>query len=82
MLTIVIANPIQFTMVSAVPLSFASALWATNVENKGESAITTNPQNNKNTNTTVNEVVENSKGEIRQQIPEQAKAIEAIRFSP
>lgn len=48
MLIIVMANPIQFTMVNAVPLFAASALPATSVENKGESAITTIPQNNKN----------------------------------
>ena len=38
------ANPIQFTMVNAVPLYFGMAFCATNVENKGESAITTIPQ--------------------------------------
>ena len=42
--TMVIENPIQFTMVKAVPLILASALFATKVENRGESAITTNPQ--------------------------------------
>lgn len=47
MLIIVIAKPIQFTIVKAVPFILASALFATNVENRGESAITTNPQKNR-----------------------------------
>ena len=40
----VIEKPIQLTMVNAVPLNSAGALFATKVENKGESAITTKPQ--------------------------------------
>lgn len=43
----VIENPMQFTIVSAVPLNFGMAFCATRVENKGESAMTTMPQNNK-----------------------------------
>ena len=43
-LIIVIAKPIQFTIVKAVPLFFEGAFFATNVENSGESAITTIPQ--------------------------------------
>ena len=41
---IVIANPIQFTMVSPVPLYSAGAAVATIDENCGESEITTIPQ--------------------------------------
>jgi hypothetical protein len=43
-LIMVIVNPIQFTMVKAVPFSFVGAFCATKVEKRGESAITTNPQ--------------------------------------
>ena len=44
MLTMVMANPIELTMVKAVPLHSAGAFFATRVENRGESAMTTNPQ--------------------------------------
>ncbi len=47
MLKIVIENPIQFTIVSAVPLSFLGTFNATKVENRGEPAITTIPQKSK-----------------------------------
>ena len=47
MLIMVIENPMQFTMVSAVPLEISGALFATSVEKSGESAITTNAQKNK-----------------------------------
>ena len=47
MLIMVIEKPIQFTMVKAVPLNLGIAFCATSVENKGESAMTTIPQNNK-----------------------------------
>ncbi len=40
-------NPIQFTIVSEVPLDSSGALCATNVENRGESAITVTLQTNK-----------------------------------
>ena len=43
-LNMVILNPIQVTMVSAVPFDVGGALCATRLENIGESAITTNPQ--------------------------------------
>jgi hypothetical protein len=42
-LTIVIENPIQFTMVSAVPLDSVNADCAIKVENCGESATTAMP---------------------------------------
>ena len=44
MLTTVIENPIQVTIVKAVPFDAAGAYWATIVENIGESAITNKPQ--------------------------------------
>jgi len=44
MLIMVIAKPIQLTIVKAVPLFSAGAFFATSVENNGESAMTTNPQ--------------------------------------
>ena len=47
MLTIVIANPIDVTIVNPVPLFAAGADWATRVENCGESDTTVNPQINK-----------------------------------
>ena len=54
MLMMVMANPIQFTMVNELPLIALGAFCATRVENKGESAITENPQiniNKRNTET-------------------------------
>jgi len=44
MLTIVMAKPIELTMVRPVALRESGADWATKVENIGESAITTMPQ--------------------------------------
>ena len=41
-------KPIHVTIVIAVPLIDATAFWATIDENRGESAITTNPQKIKN----------------------------------
>jgi hypothetical protein len=46
-LTMVIENPMQFTMVSDVPRDAAGAFCAIKLENNGESAITENPQINK-----------------------------------
>ena len=40
----VMENPMQFTIVKEVPLDSSGAFCATNVEKRGESAITTNPQ--------------------------------------
>jgi hypothetical protein len=41
----VIENPIQFTIVNAVPFKCGFVFWAIRVENRGESAMTTKPQN-------------------------------------
>lgn len=48
----VIANPIQFTIVKAVPFTDGAARWATSVEKSGESAMTTIPQKMRNAMTT------------------------------
>ena len=51
-LMMVIANPIQFTIVKAVPFTDGAARWATSVEKSGESAMTTIPQKMRNAMTT------------------------------
>lgn len=81
-LTIVIEKPIQFTMVSDVPRDSGYALCATRVENKGESAITTNPQKNKNAIRSVEDGVNRNSGEVRQQRQDSNKAMVAIRLAP
>ncbi len=48
MLTIVIENPIQLTIVKADPTSSLGAAWATRAENWGESPTTTIPQKIRN----------------------------------
>ena len=82
MLKIVIAKPMQFTIVKDEPLSSTAAFCAISVENKGESATITIPQISKNRRKETNEVLNKNKGEIRQQIPEIAKAAVAIFFAP
>ena len=78
----VIEKPMQFTIVNDVPLVSAGALCATNVEKSGESAITTNPQKNKNAINTVTELFSNNSGESRQQAPDKNNAMAAIFFAP
>ena len=81
-LKIVMAKPMQFTMVKAVPFIFGVAFLATNVENNGESAMTTIPQNSmklRNQNFELNDTI---KGIIKQQIPDNNKAENAVFFSP
>ena len=63
------ANPMQFTIVNAVPRYSAIVLLAIKVENCGLSATTTAPQNKINTIKT-HRGANNKKGETRQQIPE------------
>ena len=82
MLTIVMANPILFTKVSAVPFTSAGAFWATSVESKGESATTAMPQNSRKVINSVAEGWLNSNGEIRQQIQDNNKAMVAIFLVP
>lgn len=72
-LNMVMENPIQLTMVNAVPLIFTGALAATKVENCGESAMTTIPQKSKKE---INKTGEkfHTKGDKRQHNPESVRA--------
>ena len=69
-------------MVKAVPLNSDSALLATRVENKGESATTTIPQKMRNPTKIEFDSIENNHGDRRQQIQENNKAINAVFFVP
>lgn len=82
MLTMVIANPIQFTMVSDVPLDSCGAFCATKVENNGESVITAIPQVNKKAIRTVAELFKSANGDIKQQVHDINKAIVAVFLAP
>lgn len=81
-LKIVIKNPMQLTIVSAVPLIWASAFCATNVENKGESAITTIPQKCIKTKKTIGGKTVKASGKIKQHAPESDKDRKAILLTP
>ena len=78
----VIAKPIQFTMVSAVPLTSKEAFCATSVEKSGESAITTMPQKIRKLIKTNGESILNKIGENKQQQQERSNAIKAIFLVP
>ncbi len=78
----VMVKPMQLTMVKAVPLTAAGAFCATRVENKGESAMTTIPQNKRNNIKIGVGACSNSKEEIKQQQPDKNKETAAIRFTP
>ena len=78
----VIAKPIQFTMVKELPLKCGSTFWATNEENKGESAITIIPQKNKKPTITVDDECNKKKGESKQHAPDKHSAIAAGFFAP
>jgi len=69
MLTIVIANPIEVTMVNAVPLFEIGADCATRVENCGESDTTVIPQINNIDKKNSGERLK-IKGDDKQQTPE------------
>ena len=77
----VIENPMQFTMVSADPLDSCGAFCATKVENIGESAITTNPQNDRNIITMVVDPLNINNGETRQHAHDKNNATAAILFA-
>ena len=79
-LTIVIANPIQLTIVSAAAFDWGIALFATSVENIGESAITTNPQNNRKIKKSNGDSTLSIIGEMMQQMADNNKHINAIFF--
>ena len=68
-------------MVSAVPFVVASVFCATKVENIGESAITTTPQNAKKPKN-IELCAAKNRGEARQQIPEASKAVSATFLLP
>ena len=75
------ANPIQLTMVSAVPLTSPGEFFATRVENKGESAVIVIPQKRR--------IIKNSigfkkkiKGEIMQHMQDARSANVATGFGP
>lgn len=74
MLRIVMLNPIQFTIVRAVPLFSAGADCATNVASIGESAITANPHISRNEMNKGNDSMTKKKGESKQHKNEIIKA--------
>ena len=78
----VIAKPILFTMVSAVPFDSAKVLFATKVENKGESAITTMPQKVRIPIKIRLESIKKNKGEKTQHTQDKNKASVAVLFNP
>src|SRR5690606_26028676 len=78
----VIAKPIELTMVRAVPRDSPSALFATRVENRGESATTTAPQRRRNIMRSTAELWKNMRGESRQQIALIARAVAAVFLVP
>ena len=77
----VMAKPIQFTMVKEVPLYWGGQVWATKVENKGESATTTIAQKIKYIIKIV--VLPNiKKGDSKQQTPDKYSAAFATNSAP
>ena len=78
----VMANPIQFTIVSAVPCISAVTFLATRVENRGESIITTIPQKSRKPRKTLSDSVVNIQGESRQQPQDKSSAVNAICLVP
>lgn len=82
MLIIVIEKPIQFTIVSEVPLVSDGALCATSVESNGESAMTTNPQRNKKDSNRIGENDFKKSGAVKQHNPDINNHNEAIFFVP
>ena len=78
----VIAKPIQVTIVRDVPLVFSGAFCAINVENRGESAITTIPQKNRNAMKRKVTFVFKSTGDSRQQMHDRHKEMAAIFLAP
>ena len=76
------ANPMQFTIVSEVPLDSSGAFCATSVENSGESAVTASPQSNRNVNRIGKEFQDKKRGEQRQHKPDKNNAMVAIFWGP
>ena len=61
-------------MVKAVPFLSGFACFVTKVDNKGESIITTIPQNNKKAMSSIGDEKSNRIGESKQQIPDEVNA--------
>lgn len=74
-------KPMQFTIVSAVPLYCASEFCATNVENCGLSATTAAPQI-KSDNKKINLGNSNKKGDKKHSNPEIIKLTNATALLP
>lgn len=71
----------QFTMVSEVPLASSATFCATSVENKGESAMTTDPQTNKKISSAKVELPNKKNGDSKQHEQERNNAVVAIFFA-
>ena len=71
----------QVTMVMAVPLIWAGTFCATRVENKGESAITTNPQKIRKMKNGI-KARSKANGDTAQQQPDKKRAAKAIFLAP
>jgi len=82
MLNMVIENPRQLTMVSAVPFISAGAFWATIVDKSGESATTTIPQKTRKAMNKLDCAVPKTNGEVKQQRPDKNKAMAATLRVP
>ena len=78
----VMAKPIQFTIVSDEPFDAGGAFCAIRVENMGESAITAILQVKRNRSSTTGEGFNKNKGETRQQAQDTDKAVKAVFFAP
>ena len=81
MLRILIANPMQFTRVSAVPFSSVGTTEATILENCGESAVTAIPHKTNAVRKMFGEN-ENSTGEIKQNVPDMTNETTATFLLP
>ena len=68
------AKPIQLTIVNEVPRDSAGACCATNVEKRGESAITANPQMNRNNKKKKGDDRKKTIGNNKQQIQDTSSA--------
>ena len=82
MLKIVIKKPMELTIISADPINFGGAFFATMVEKRGESAITTIPQKRRKVINKLALLRSKIHGEIRQQQHDKSRAINAVRFVP
>ena len=72
----------QFTRVRDVPLDCSGAFWATRVENKGESAMTTTPQKNRKAIKAEDDGLDKKKGEAKQHRQDNVSELVATFFTP